>query len=84
MRMKKENESTALNALTKLRYITGLTQEKLAKKMKVKQSSISRAEAYGCSMPFLVKACNACKIKLTISFGEVYEVNFNNKQSGNL
>jgi DNA-binding XRE family transcriptional regulator len=56
------------NILQELRTSAGLTQVKLAKKMKVPQPSIARAENNGCSLTFLLKAAKACKkiVKLEI------------------
>lgn len=45
---------------------SGLTQQQLSKKAGVLQSSISRAENYGCSFSFLDKLAKASGLKIEI------------------
>jgi len=47
-----------------LRLNSGLTQKELAKRAKVLQPSLSRAEISGCSLAFLNKIAKATKQKI--------------------
>lgn len=57
--------------LIEIRIKAGITQAKLAKKMKTSQESISRAESGGCSLTFLRKAAKATGCYLEINIKEV-------------
>lgn len=56
---------TATKAFT-LRLNAGMTQNKLAKKTGLRQPSIARAEAYGCSIGTLAKIAKAVGKKIVI------------------
>lgn len=49
-----------------MRSMARLTQKQLAKKMKTKQESISRAEQRGCSYEFLTRAAKATGNRLEV------------------
>lgn len=57
--------------LEEIRISSGITQEKLAKKMKTKQSNIARAENHSCSLTFLNRAAKATGHYLEIKVKKV-------------
>ena len=63
----------AISAVIKARLEEGMTQEELAKKIKTKQSNISRFEAGKVtpSISFLQKIANALGKQLEISFKQI-------------
>lgn len=74
-KVKKEYEAlapqyTAISAVLKLRLKNGLSQEALAKKIKTKQSNISRLESGRVlpSLPLLARIAQALGRELEISF----------------
>ena len=58
------------HVLQMLRIQHGLTQAKLARKMKAKQPAVARSEACGCSLDFLNRAAKAVGKKLTLLIEE--------------
>lgn len=54
------------NIITELKLLSGLNQTKLAKKAKVKQESLSRAESHGCTLGYLNKLAKVTGYKLEI------------------
>ncbi len=53
-----------------LRIGAGLTQKQMAKRTKIHQPSLARAEAYGCSMTMLAKIAKAVGKKIVIKVEE--------------
>lgn len=52
--------------VSEIRIKCGLTQAQLAKKAKVKQETISRAENNGCSLNLLNKLAKPCGLKIEL------------------
>lgn len=66
---KSEPDSSII--LVKIRIASGLTQDKLAKKMKTSQESVARAESRGCTLTYLKRAAFATGKYLEITIKDI-------------